>query len=141
MGFRERQRAKLRQKIDDAAAGSVEPGEEIREFVFGQTWPRMLFGLEALLGPLVLLFAVRYWYIAISERRLFVIRAPKTKTGPGEVEWVEPFEGVVVEKYKEGMLWTLLFFRRRTDDRVFRFRASRTFNDRTRQIADALTKP
>jgi hypothetical protein len=137
-GFRERQRAKLRQKIDDAVRGTLEPAEEIEEFVFGQVRPRLFLGLEALLGPLLILFAIRYFYVAISARRLFVIAAPKTKTGPGDVVWAEPFEGVVVERYKEGVLWTLLFFRRRTDEKLLRFRTSRTFNQRTRRIAEAL---
>jgi hypothetical protein len=143
-GFRARQRAKLRQKIDAAVRGSLEPDEEIDEFVFGQVRPRMFLGLEVLLGPFVVLFAVRYYYLAISARRLFVIEAPKTKTGPGAVDWVESFEGVVVEKYREGILWTLLYFRRRTDESPIRFRSSRTFNARTQKIAGALgalTKP
>jgi hypothetical protein len=137
-GFRERQRTKLKTKIDAAVASSLEPGEQIDDFVFGQVRPRLAPGLDALLGPLYSIFATTYYYVAISDRRLFLIRAPKTKTGPGAVEWVEPFDGVVVERYRERLLWTMLFFRRRTDEKAVRFRTSRTFNSRARRIADAL---
>jgi hypothetical protein len=77
MGLRERQQRSIGERAQRSLEGRLEPGETIASVTFGQSRPRGWLGLDALVGVFAL-FATRYWYLVLTDRRLFMVRTPKT---------------------------------------------------------------
>ena len=126
MGLRERQH----RKVDERAAGffrdRLHPGETITGVTFGQSRPRGWFGLELLIGAFALVFATTPYYLVLTNQRLFMLRLKRSSGRPTEIVWAEPHAGIVVDRFKRGRMWMLLYLRRISDGRVIRFRAQRS---------------
>lgn len=137
MGLRARHERNLRtaqEKHEQSAAGFVhdrlEPGETIRSVSYGQSRLR---GLEEL-GGVVDLWTKRY-YLVLTDRRVFMVWID---SGTPRVVWAEPLTGVVVQRFKRGRLWMLLYLRRVSDGQLIRYRASRTATwEATSRITEA----
>jgi hypothetical protein len=124
MGFRQQQHDKVHRRAAEYLQSRLVPGEQIRGVTFGQARPRGWLGLEFVVGALVVLFATTYYYMVLTDQRLFMLKAPKGRSRPSEVVWAEQHAGIAVERFKHGRLWMLLYMRRIGDGRVIRFRAS-----------------
>lgn len=137
MGFRERQH----QKVDERAAafleGQLQPGESIEGVTFGQGRARGWMGLEALFGVFALVFATKYYYLVLTDQRLIMARLSRGSGRPTEMVWAEPHTGIVVERFKRGSMWMLLYLRRVSDGRVIRFRAQRSAWGATDRVTEA----
>jgi hypothetical protein len=136
VGLRERQLRNLDQRAAKALEGLLEPGEAIASVTFGQSRPRGWIGLDAIIGVFAL-FATKYWYLVLTNRRLFMVRTPKTPGRATEVVWAEPFSAIAVDRFKRGRLWMLLYVRRVSDGQVIRYRAQRTGPGATANVAEA----
>jgi hypothetical protein len=133
-------RRKLRERTESIAAGTLEPGEQIVNIVTGQARPRFWLGLELLIGSWMFFF-IKYYTLALTDRRVILVRGSKLTARPKRVEWAEPPESVVVETYKRGFLLTKLFLARRHADGVVRLRVGRRFADEAAEIAATLGTP
>jgi hypothetical protein len=141
MGFRQRQHDKVHQRAVDYLQHQLVPGEQVRGVTFGQARPRSWLGLELLFGALAMFFATTYYYMVLTDQRLFMLKVSKGRSRPSEVVWAEQHSAVAVDRFKRGVLWMLLYMRRISDGRVIRFRAQRSSpgaTDRVREAAEAL---
>jgi hypothetical protein len=128
---------KLRERVEGAVAGTLEPGEQIQTVVQAQVWPRFFLGLEALFGPLMFLL-VKYYTVALTDRRVILLPGSKATGRPTGVEWAAQREAVTVETYRPGLLVTKLFLTRPGTDEILRLRIARRFSDTAERIAGAL---
>ena len=144
MSGKERRKQKAVARANAGLAGALEPGEQVRDVVYGQTRVRLWLGGELILGPIISFFLRRFYYVATTDRRVFALLAKRSattwsNTPPAKsVEWAEPLMNVTVERYRQGVSWTTLFLRRRTDGRILRFRTVRTYRPEASRIAAAL---
>jgi hypothetical protein len=130
-------RRKLRERAEQVAAETLEPGEQIVNVVQGQARPRFWLGLELLIGAWMF-FLIKYYTVALTDRRLILLRGSKLTGRAKRVEWAEPRESVVVDMHKHGLLLDKLFLRRRTQEGMVRLRVARRFRSETDAVADAL---
>jgi hypothetical protein len=141
MGFRQRQHDKVHQRAVEYLQNRLVPGEQIRGVTFGQARPRRWLGLELMFGALAVLFATTYYYMVLTDQRLFMLKAGKGRSRPNDVVWAEQHVGVAVDQFKRGRLWMLLYMRRISDGNVIRFRVQRSSpgaTDRVTEAAEAL---
>jgi hypothetical protein len=131
----------VQEKVDQRSAeflsGRLDPGESIESVTSGQGRARGWMGLEALFGVLALVFATKYYYLVLTDQRLFMIRLNRGTGRPAEVVWAEPHSGIVVERFKRGRLWMLLYLRRVSDGQAIRFRAQRSAWGTTERVTQA----
>jgi hypothetical protein len=141
MGFRQRQHDKVHQRAVEYLQQQLLPGEQVRGVTFGQARPRSWLGLELLFGALAMFFTITYYYLVLTDQRLFMLKAGKGRGRPKEVVWAEQHSGIAVDRFKRGVLWMLLYVRRISDGQVIRFRAQRSSpgaTDRVSEAAEAL---
>ena len=136
MGFRERQHQKVDQRAAEYLRGQLQSGEAIVGVTFGQARPRGWLGLEMLVGGFAL-FATTYYYLVMTDQRVFMIRLRRTTGRPIEAVWREPHTGVAVDRFKHGRMWMLLYLRRVSDGQIIRFRAQRTAWGATARVTEA----
>ena len=137
MGLRERQQEKAEQRAAEFLRDQLQPGESIAGVTFGQGRARWWMGLEALFGVFALVFATKYYYLVLTDQRLFMVRLNRGTAQPTEVVWAEPLTGIAVERFKRGVMWMLLYLRRVGDGQVIRFRASRSAWGATERVTEA----
>jgi hypothetical protein len=122
MGLRERQHRKVAERASGFLRDRLHPGETIAGVTFGQSRPRGWFGLEMVIGVFALVFATTPYYLVLTNQRLFLLRLNRASGRPTE----EPHTGIVVDRFKRGRMWMLLYLRRVGDGRIIRFRAQRS---------------
>jgi hypothetical protein len=66
-------RAKIRKQIEP----KLEPGESIQQVFLGQSGPQPM--LAVLTGYIFLLFWMKYWVFAVTDRRILIFRASAWK--------------------------------------------------------------
>jgi hypothetical protein len=140
MGRRERQHQKVEERAAEFLRGRLHPGETIVGASGGQVQPRALLGLEFMIGVLAM-WSIHYYYLVLTNQRVLMVRLKRSSGRPAEVVWAEPHTGIVVDRFKRGRMWMLLYLRRVSDGRVIRFRAQRTAwgaTDRVTEVARVL---
>jgi hypothetical protein len=137
VGLRERQQEKADQRMAEFLRDQLHPGESIESVTFGQARARWWLGLEALFGVFVLMFATKYYYLVMTDQRLFMVRLHRGSGRPTDVVWAEPHANIVVQRFKRGVMWMLLYLRRVGDGQVIRFRTSRSAWGATERLTEA----
>jgi hypothetical protein len=140
MGRRERQHQKVEQRAADFLRDRLHSGETIVGVTVGQGRPRGLFGLELLVGVFAML-SIKYYYVVLTNQRVLMLRLQRSSGRPDEVVWAEPHTGMVVDRFKRGRMWMLLYLRRVSDGQVIRFRTQRLVwgaTDRVTEVARVL---
>jgi hypothetical protein len=138
---KEQRRAKIRERVAALLAPVLRPGEQITTIVPAQWRPKGTYGLEFGVG-LAMLVAIRWYVIALTDRRLFLLDCGRSATVsdlwyPQAIVWDEPIEAVHL-RYKQGSLYTRLHLERRGGSEEIRLRAGRYTRAETTDLARAL---
>jgi hypothetical protein len=134
-GFQARQFQKAEERVEAALQGELEPGETLRTWIYGRVRPS--FRSHLILGPVIAPFRTRFYFVALTDRRVFVLRSAMRAIMPTNVEWAEPHAGVAVAQYKPGLL-TRLYLHRVADGSELSLQVGRPFREQTLEIARAL---
>jgi hypothetical protein len=135
MAFR---REKIKQQFDAALPAVMEPGEQIQAQTLSQSGPSPW--LAGLIGWLVmLLVGARYYFIAVTDRRVLFMKASLLTGRPKGLAWADPREAVVVHDVNLNHAVWSKFRYRRPDGKDLRINIHRYWRDDGRAVAALLT--
>lgn len=125
---------RARRRIEEAVGGRLEPGEELRDSGMCQLVRSRL--LPALFGPIAQAFANRPHYVALTDRRVLLLR-PSLTGKREELVFADPVETVEVASAKDGMVRMRLVLRRATGEEL-RLEFAPGWRETGRALRDAL---
>ena len=99
-----RQKAKIADRIDESVGGVLEPGETVEARAYAVTMPSPWWYL---LTYFVMLLA-KYWFIAVTDRRVIFMKVSKTGTSRSEFAWADPRSGMRAGELRRSLGWTKL---------------------------------
>jgi hypothetical protein len=123
-----------------AAIGAVlEPGERIEAGTLTQSGPTpWLAGAIGMLMMLVL--GMRYYFIAVTDRRVLFVRGSLMTLRPTGLAWAdERGAGRVFDVDAEAVLWGHFSYERPGDGEVTRFNVHRIWRDELRRVLSGMT--
>lgn len=106
---------RARRRIVEAVEGRLEPDEHIRVSAMCTVVRSGV--LPVLLGPIAQAFTNRPHYIALTDRRLLLLR-PTLSGKDEELVFADPLETAEVVSAKDGLVQTKIVLRRATGDEV-----------------------
>lgn len=104
-GFLARQKAKLAARMDEALSGVLEPGEKIEVRAYALTMPSPWWYLLTYFGAMLL---AKYWFVAVTDRRVVFMKVSRTGTSRSEFAWADPRSGMRAGELKKSLGWTKL---------------------------------
>lgn len=130
MGITER----LRQHMEQVVRTVLEPGEQLAVLALASIGPRLW--VHLLLGPIATTFLERPHYVAVTDRRLLVLK-PSLTGHQTRLVWAEPRDTVRVLDFRS-RFGTSLRLRRVRDGAVIHLSFARTWRDQAGAIRAAL---
>jgi hypothetical protein len=129
----------IRQQFADAVASVGEPGERVIAGMVGSTgpspWVSSAFGL---LGLLVFwLLGMRHYFLAVTDRRVLLMKASMTSNRPGGLAVADDRSAVQVIRVKKGAAWSDLTYQR-PDGKRLTLHVPRLWRDDMDAVAQAL---
>jgi hypothetical protein len=101
----------VKQQFTDALPGVLEPGERALGGAFGISGPNPLFaqGLFGLAGYLI--FRMRPYYVAVTDRRVIFMKTSFWTTRPKGIAWSDPRSAVtIIDVRTDAKLWNAVTF-------------------------------
>jgi hypothetical protein len=101
----------VKQQFTEALPGVLEPGEQVLGGAFGMSGPNPLFaqGLFGVAGYLI--FRVRPYYVAVTDRRVIFMRASFWTTRPKGMAWSDARSSVTIRDVRtDAKLWNSATF-------------------------------
>ncbi|HEX8098569.1 MAG TPA: hypothetical protein VF660_00020 [Actinomycetota bacterium] len=135
MAFR---RAKIKEQFDAAIPGVLEPGERVQAGTFTQSGPSPW--LAGLVGWIVMLIAgARYYYVAVTDRRVLFMKASMLTGRPNGLAWADPRGAAQVSDVNlTNAVWSKLRYRR-PEGKELRLNIHRFWREDGQAVVDALT--
>ena len=96
----------IKQQFNEALPAVLEPGEQVLGGAYGVSGPNPLWaqGLLGLLGFLI--FGMRYYYVALTDRRLIFMNASFWTSRPKGFAWSDPRDSVTISDLQtDNKLW------------------------------------
>ena len=86
----------IKQQFNEALPAVLEPGERVLGGAYGVSGPNPLWaqGLLGLVGFLI--FGMRYYYVALTDRRLIFMNASFSTSRPSGLAWADPRDSVTI---------------------------------------------
>lgn len=112
----------------------LQPGEEVRAWVFGTVFPRVWL---LLLSESVALLLLKRYFVVVTDRRLLLLQLRRWSTDVHKVEWDEPASGIRVERARV-RLNVDLKLSRVAGGKPIRLRVSRVFRGQADELVEAL---
>ncbi|MGH7371175.1 MAG: hypothetical protein ACREJK_04960 [Candidatus Methylomirabilales bacterium] len=129
MGVKER----LRQHMEQAVRAVLEPGEQVRAMAFGTVPPRW-WGY-AILGPLAITFLEWPHYVAVTDRRVILLK-PSLTGRETQLVWTGPRGAVSVLEFRLRLKTRIRL--RRADGSEVLLNFARSWRDEAEAIRRAL---
>ena len=87
-------RETIKQQFNEALPAVLEPGERVLGGAYGVSGPNPLWaqGLLGLAGFLI--FGMRYYYVALTDRRLIFLNASFWTSRPNGFAWADPRDSI-----------------------------------------------
>jgi hypothetical protein len=102
---------KLRGRFTEAVEPELEPGERLVAGGYAVAGPNpWLYSLIGVIG--MLLLGVRGYYVAVTDRRVILIRATLWRSRPAGLAFAEPLSSVEVTQVRSRAIWSSLRYRR-----------------------------
>lgn len=139
MAFR---KEKIKEQFGAAIAPALEPGEQVRAGVFCQSGPTPW--LTGAIGIwLMLLMGMRYYFIAVSDRRMLFFRGSLWTVRPkGGLEWADPLgAGQVTDVEATAKLWSHFKYQRPGVEKPIRFNVHRIWRTELQEVVGAMAQP
>jgi hypothetical protein len=96
----------IKQQFNEALPAVLEPGERVLGGAYGVSGPNPLWaqGLLGLAG--FLLFGMRYYYVALTDRRLIFMNASFWTSRPQGFAWSDPRDSITITDLQtDNKLW------------------------------------
>jgi len=129
---------KVKQQFTEAVAGVLEPGEQLQAGAYGPSGPNPFFaaGLFGVLG--MLLFGVRYYYVAVTDRRVVFLKSSFWTARPAGFGWADPRGSVTISEVEtDAKLWNHLKYAG-SSGKTMRMNFHVWWRDETKQLVAAL---
>ncbi|MGZ4152901.1 MAG: hypothetical protein ACXVQ0_00290 [Actinomycetota bacterium] len=138
MAFR---KATVHQQFSEAIARVLEPGERIEAGVLSQSGPTPW--LMGAIGVLVmLLMGMRYYFIAVTDRRVLFFSASLLTVKPRALAWADPRgAGTISDIDADAALWSHFKYACPGESRVTRFNVHRMWRDELRDLLTSMATP
>jgi hypothetical protein len=135
MAFR---RAKIKEQFDAAIPAVLEPGEQIVAQTLSQSGPSPW--LTGVIGLVIMLVAgARYYFIAVTDRRVLFMKASMITGRPKGLAWADPRGSVQVSDVDlNNVVWSKFRYRR-PDGKDIRINIHRFWRDDGQAVVNALT--
>jgi hypothetical protein len=128
----------IKKQFNEALPAVLEPGEQVQAGAYCVSGPNPLWsqGLLGLIGMLI--FGVRYYFMAVTDRRVIVMKASFWTSRPTGVAFADPRAAVSISEVNtEQTLWAHLKYLRPGADPL-RLNFHTWWRDEMRQIVSAL---
>jgi hypothetical protein len=133
-------RETVKKQFGEALAnGGLEPGEQIVAGVLSQSGPTpWLTGAIGLV--FMLLLGMKYYFIAVTDRRVLFAQASLMSARPkGVVAWADPLgAGVVSDVDASAKLWSHFRYQRPGQPKATRFNVHRVWREDLQQVLAAM---
>jgi len=96
----------IKQQFNEALQAVLEPGEQVLGGAYGVSGPNPLWaqGLLGIVGFLI--FGMRYYYVALTDRRLIFMNASYWTSRPSGLAWSDPRDSVTISDLQtDAKLW------------------------------------
>ena len=96
----------IKQQFNEALPAVLEPGDQVLGGVYGVSGPNPLWaqGLLGLAGFLI--FGMRYYYVALTDRRLIFMNASFWSSRPKGLAWSDPRDSITISDLQtDNKLW------------------------------------
>ncbi len=131
----------VKRQFADALAKVLEPGEVPGPGVFGISGPSPWLGQGALGLLGLLIFRVRPYYLAVTDRRVVALKGSHVSGRPAGLAWADPRTGgAVTEARVSAPLWSHFRYRR-PGGRSLRLNVHRMWRAELEQFLAALGEP
>ena len=97
---------KIKQQFNDALPAVLEPGERVLGGAQGVTGPNPMLaqGLLGFIGYLI--FNMRYYFVALTDRRIIFMKSSFWTGRPGGLAWADPRDTITISDLKtDAKLW------------------------------------
>ena len=96
----------IKKQFTEALPAVLEPGEQVLGGAYGVSGPNPLWaqGLFGLIGFLI--FGMRYYYVALTDRRVIFMKSSFWSARPAGLAWSDPRDTVTISDLKtDAKLW------------------------------------
>ena len=128
----------VKKQFTEALAGVLEPGEQVQVGTYGPSGPNPFFaaGLFGVIG--MLLFGVRYYYVAVTDRRVVFMKGSFWTARPAGFAWADPRSSVTISDVDtDAKLWNHLKYTG-SSGKSIRMNFHAWWRDETKQLVAAL---
>jgi hypothetical protein len=129
----------IKKQFMDALPSMLEPGEQVRAGVYAVSGPNPMLsqGLLGLVG--MLLFGIRWYFVAVTDRRVLFVKASLLSGRPTRLGWADPRGGATISDVKmTASLWSHMRYGSPSRPKPLRLNVHRWWQDEGRQVASAL---
>ena len=136
MAFR---KATIVEQFDAAIARVLEPGEQVRAGTLTQAGPTPW--LTGAIGiVLMLVLGMRYYFVAVTDRRVIFFGASLMTVKPTKLGWADPIgAGTLTDVDADAALWSHFKYQRPGDTKATRLNVHRMWRDELHQVLSAMT--
>lgn len=129
---------RVRKRVTEAARPHLLPEEQLLVAAMGvRSRPRRRF-LLSLLSPILTAFEQRPYYVALTDRRLLILKPGLTSGKVVEQVLAEPRSTVRLEDVRHGPLWSVLGLRQQPSGEPWRLEFSRTWRGEAHALEQRL---
>jgi hypothetical protein len=132
-------KAKIAAQFQQAIQPSLEPGEQYRVGTLAQSGPTPW--LQGALGILMMMFfGMRYYFIAVTDRRVLFFRGSLMTVRPKAFEWSDPLgSGRLLDVNADATLWSHFKYTRPAETKATRFNVHRIWRAELQEVLSAVT--
>jgi hypothetical protein len=136
MAFR---KATVQEQFQQAISAILEPGERVEAGVLSQSGPTpWLSGAIGIVFMLVL--GMRYYFIAVTDRRVLFMKASLMTVRPQRLGWADPRDvGTLSDVDADASLWSHFRYARPGETKATRFNVHRIWRDELRSVVSAMS--
>ena len=130
----------IKQQFVEALPAVLEPGEQVQAGAYLVSGPSPLWvaGLLGLSG--MLLFNVRYYYLAVTDRRVIFYAASFWSSRPKALAWADPRGSVSIsDVVTDAKLWNRMLFSRPGAEKPLRLNVHAFWREEMKGVVSALT--
>jgi hypothetical protein len=129
----------IKQQFAEALPAVLEPGEQVQAgaYLVSGPSPMWVAGLLGLVG--MLLFNVRYYYLAVTDRRVIFYAASFWSSRPKGLAWADPRGSVSMSDVVTGKLWNHLLFSRPGAEKPLRLNFHAFWREEMKGVVAALS--